>query len=388
MQYNITSEKDYNLVEFVSLMAGMHSRLEPTIHEVAAELPEGTTITAVCYEYDSIDHQGKAVRLSSLMLIPRLGGEFTAPRLFIENRATQAADKSVPTHQWNIGEAHVLTNSVLVSPDLISFGASVHYPICYVHAQMAARHTVDAAIAAQMMLMEYFRLTEKPLPVYNSGHSQGGFDALAVHRYMETEATAEERRMLPLVQSNCASGPYVPDVLMEIVAKREKYLYGAYMVLNAMSHLHYHAEWFDKETTIADFLTPAAQESGLVEMIASKEHSNSELVKTTINTLGTRTAALFQEDVYKEDGHIYGMMQKASEQDRLIDHWKPTLPIYFYHATHDECVPVECMDAVREAWGDLPNVFFEYDDYQDDPMVHRYSGGAFARKVLRSIVKA
>lgn len=378
----IISQTDYTLSDFVRIMGDMHSRLHPTIDDVAARLPQNSTITAIVFHYPTTDHQQQPVTMSALMLIPRMGGSFTAQRLFIENRATQAANKSVPTNQWNIGCAHVLTNSVLVTADLMSFGASVDRPVCYVHAEMAARNTVDAAIVAQRLLIEQLALTTQPLPVVNSGHSQGGFDALAVHRYLETQASAEERRMLPLVQSFCASGPYAPDLLMDIVSKREKYLYGAYMVLNAMSHLVYHAERFDGKTTIDDFLTPAAKQAGIVEMIAKKEHTNVELVKATAAALGTRTAALFVEDVCKADGHIFTMMMKASQQDRLIDGWTPTLPIYFYHATQDECVPVECTRAAEEAWGNCPNVTFEYDPYADDPMAHRYSGGAFARKVL------
>lgn len=379
---SIISQTDYTLSEFVEILSALHPRLLPTLTDVGRRLPDTTRLKAITYHYLSTDHLLQPVTLSALMMIPYVGGTFCAPRLVIENRATQAADKSVPTHQWNIGTAHVLTNSVLISPDLISFGASVDRPVCYCHAAMAARHTVDAAVAAQQLLMGELGLTTKPLPVYNTGHSQGGFDALSVHRYMETQATDEERRMVPLVRSYCASGPYVPDVLTRIVAAQEKYLYGAYMVLNAMSHLCYHAECFDPQLTIDDFLTPAARQLGLAEMIAAKQHSNVELVKTAAGALGTRTSALFQPDVYQPDGRIYAMMMRASVADRLIDGWTPHLPILFYHATYDECVPVACMHAVQEAWGDCPNVTFIEDDAQPDPMVHKYSGGAYHRMIL------
>ncbi|MCQ2335044.1 MAG: hypothetical protein MJZ89_04285 [Paludibacteraceae bacterium] len=384
MTYEIISQHEYSLAEFIERMGSMHSRLLPTLNEIGTTcLPEQTTITAICYEYSSTDLYQSPITLSALMLIPMHGGLCAATELHLENRATQAADKSVPTHQWNIGAAHVLTGRVLVSPDLMSFGASVDRPICYTHARLAARNTVDAVIAAQQMLTMHLGLCASPLPVINSGHSQGGFDALAVHRYMETESNPEEQHWLPLLRSVCASGPYVPDLLMEIVAAKEKYLYGAYMVLNAMSHLCYHADCFEPGVQIADFLTPAAQETGIVEMIAAKQHTNVELVKATAAALGTRTAALFVEDVYRPEGKLYAMMKKASEQDRLIDGWTPRLPIHFYHATHDECVPVECTQAVQAVWGQCPNVTFQYDDYADDPMVHRYSGGFFARSVLK-----
>mgnify|MGYP003290167679 CR=1 FL=1 len=375
----------YSVADFVSIMGEAHPRLLPAISEVAATWPDTAMIRALTYDYATLDEHNQPITMSALMLLPYVDGAMTARTLWLENRATQSADKNVPTRRWNIGEAHVLSNHVLVSPDLMSFGASIDRPICYCHSVLAARNTVDAVLAAENMLLREFALPA-PLPVINSGHSQGGFDALAVHRYMETAATEQERALLPLVRTFCADGPYVPDVLTRIVAARDKYLYGAYMVMNAMSHLVYHNECFTPDITIADFLTPAARELGIAETIARKEEGNSELVKMVIAALGLRTDALFVPEVYQEGGRLYEMLMRCSERERLIDGWEPALPVSFYHAHEDECVPVECMQAVEEAWGHLPNVTFEDDmtPATDIPnrMVHAYSGGVFHRRLL------
>lgn len=378
----ITSQTDFTLDEFVTRMRALHSRLEPTLTEVGQSLPAGTTFTALTFNYSTLDEMGQPITMSSLMVVPMLGGTFSAPRMVLENRATQAADKSVPTRQWNIGTVHALSNSVLVSPDLMSFGASVARPVCYCCAALAVRNSVDAVIAAQQILQHELHLTEAPLPLYNTGHSQGGYDALALHRYLETQASEEELFYLPLVRSYCASGPYAPDVLTDVVGARGKYIYGAYMVLNAMSHLHYHAECFSPDVTIDDFLTPAAKELGLVERIAAKETSNAELVKLTTSAVGTRIDALFVPDAYLPEGRIAQMMQQASKKERQIDGWKPQKPIHFYHARYDECVPVECLYAALEAFADCKNITYEVDDTAPDMFVHRYSGGAFHRQRL------
>ena len=387
-EYSILNTREYTLQEFRDIMNAKHPRLQPTLDEKVDLLPHDITISELVYHYQSSDENGKPIMLSALMLIPKQGGAFTAERLWLENRATQSADKNVPTHNWNIGEVHVLNNMVLVSPDLMSFGASIHKPICYCHAGLAARNSVDAVIAAQHILRD-LGYVNQPLSVYNSGHSQGGFDALSVHRYMETEATEDENVFFPLEHSFCADGPYTPDIQTQIVLSREKYLYGAYMVMNAMSHLHYHSDYFEPGITIDDFLTDAAKELQIASLIEKKEVGNKELVKYVMESLGTRTSNLFVPDAYLPDGKLYDMVMRCSKADRLIDGWMPSKPIYFYHAHYDECVVVECLQAVKMVWGHLPNVMIDDDltpiENIPNKMVHAYSGGVFHRRLLEQV---
>ena len=89
-------------------MNAKHPRLQPTLDEKVDLLPHDITISELVYHYQSSDENGKPIMLSALMLIPKQAGTFTADRLWLENRATQSADKNVPTHNWNIGEVHVL----------------------------------------------------------------------------------------------------------------------------------------------------------------------------------------------------------------------------------------------------------------------------------------
>lgn len=388
MEYVITSEREYSLAEFVDIMSAAHPRLQPTLDEVAATLSANTTITAVCYNYSTKNLQGQAVDQSSLMLIMREDGRFEAEHLWLENRATQSSDNNVPTHKWNIGEVHVLRQHVLVSPDLMGYGASINQPVCYCCGELAARNTVDAVLAAQTILMTHYKLIQRPLPVLNSGHSQGGFDALAVHRYMETKATEEEKRMFPLVKTWCADGPYMPDVVTAVCCGWEKYLFGAYMVLNIMSHMNYHPECFDEDVHVDDFLTEEGRKLGIPDVIAARQVGNKDLVKMVAGVLGTRTAKMFREDAYKPGGRLYSMVMRCSELERQTDGWEPKLPISFYHVHADECVPVEVMQAVERLWGHLPHVTFEDDmtpvEQMPNGMAHAYSGGMFHRRLLEN----
>lgn len=387
MKYHIQSETTYSLTEFLSFMTTSHPRLEPALSEVAATLPPDAAITSVCYHYPSTDLQGQPLMMSSLLLILRQGGELHARHLWLENRATQSSDADVPTRRWNIGAAHVLRHHVLVSPDLMGFGASLDRPLCYCCGELAARNTVDAVLAAQTILMDHYHLIDAPLPVLNSGHSQGGFDALAVHRFMETRATDEEKTLFPLVRTWCADGPYLPDVVTEVGCRWEKYLYGAYMVLNAMSHMNYHPDCFDPDVRIEDFLTDDGLSTGVIEAIRSRQVGNKELVKMVVTPLGTRTARLFREEVYRPEGRLYRMIMRCSQLERQTDGWEPQLPVSFYHVHADECVPVEAMQEVQRLWGHLANVHFEDDltPLMDIPsgMAHAYSGGVFHRRLLQ-----
>lgn len=387
MTYHITSEQEYPLAEFVRIMDSNHSRLQPTLGELAASLPADTTITAVCYNYPTLDLQQQPLEMSSLLLILREGGQFHANHLWLENRATQSSDRDVPTHKWNIGAVHVLRHHVLVSPDLMGFGASIDRPLCYCCGALTARNTVDAVRAAQSLLSEHYHLISSPLPVLNSGHSQGGFDALAVHRYMETEATDEEKSFFPLVHTWCADGPYMPDVLNAICCSWDKYLYGAYSVMNTISHLHYHSECFDPDVRIEDFLTEEGLALGLTELIPKRQTGNKELVKIVISALGMRTSRLLKPEAYLPEGRLYQMIMRCSEAERQTDGWMPRLPITFYHLHADECVPVELMQEVQRLWGHLPHVRFVDDltpiEQIPNRMAHTHSGGEFHRRLLR-----
>lgn len=230
-------------------------------------------------------------------------------------------------------------------------------------------------------------MTENPLPVINAGHSQGGGDALAVHRYMETSASDEERLLFPLERSWCADGPYAPDIVNEIVCRKEKYLYGAYSVMSVMSHHNYHPECFDPNIGVADFLTDEGAATGIIDAILSRKIGNRELINIVISNLGPRTANLFRSDAYLPEGMLYKMIEASSKAERQIDGWRPSLPISFYHLYYDECVPVETMLEVKQLWGELPNVSFveEMTLLDDIPnrMGHAYSGLVFHRNLLR-----
>ncbi len=192
--------------------------------------------------------------------------------------------------------------------------------------------------------------------------------------------------MFPLVRTWCADGPYAPAVVPRVGRSWAKYLYGAYMVLNAMSHMNYHPEFFEPDVRIEDFLTEEGLALHLVEAIASRKVGNKELVKMVVSAIGMRTSRLFREEVYREDGRLYRMIMRCSEAERQIDGWTPTLPIDFYHLHADECVPVEAMHEVKKVWGNLPNVTFEEDmtplESIPNGMAHAWSGGVFHRRLL------
>lgn len=388
MKYEIYQTKEYALAEFVTQMETMHPRLVPAIGEVAAELADDTTITEICYTYSTLDEKQQPVTMSSLLLVLREHGRFDANHLWLENRATQSANKNVPTQKWNIGEAHVLRHHVLVAPDLMSFGASIDRPICYLCGALAARNTVDAVIAAQLILQNDLHLISEPLPVFNSGHSQGGFDALATLRYMETQSTEEERRFVNIERTWCADGPYAPDVVIAVGCRMEKNLYGAYMIMNTMSHMYYHQECYDPEVKIEDFLTEEARALHLPETIRTKEVGNKELVKMVIGAIGMKLARLFTEEVLSENGRLYRMTDRCSKSERQIDDWMPKTPVSFYHLEADECVPVEATQEVEKRWGKLPNVTIEYDAKPlaeiPNGMAHAYSGAVFHQRLLKT----
>ena len=228
-----------------------------------------------------------------------------------------------------------------------------------------------------------------------AGQNKSDYDKKKFHTVLFDKITKISRfckvalKKFPLERSWCASGPYAPDVVNEVVCSRDKYLYGAYSVLNVMSHLNYHPECFAPDIKIEDFLTEEGIRTGIVETIASRKVGNKDLVKIVVDALGTRLSKLFKSEACKRGEQLYDMVDRCAKAERQIDGWSPELPISFYHLHADECVPVESMLEVKRLWGHLPNVTFEDDmtaiDEIPNRMGHAHSGGVFHRRLLNQI---
>ena len=179
-----------------------------------------------------------------------------------------------PSYKPNHSAAFVVTNRVVVQADLIGLGATVDKPINYCCYHLASRNTMDFALVADQMIHSNWLHTgisaDKHLTVSNIGFSQGGYTALAFHKYYETEATDSEKKCIPLVKSWCGSGPYNTLTLMDAAYNKKGYLFPAFHLIGMYSGMKYNPQYLG-DFTLRHFF--AKRKEMLSRSIAKKKIS-------------------------------------------------------------------------------------------------------------------
>lgn len=374
VSYKVTAERTLSKTEFLdSLKSSFISEEDATLF--SKEVPDDMTFDALTVNYASTDQKGQEVTLSGIVIIPKVGGKFTAKGIVLNNRATQISDADVPSHYWNQGTILAAKNYVFVSSDLIGFGASVDRPVNFCCYHLAGKNTLDLVIAAQQILHEKSRglgLGETLMPFYNTGYSQGGYSALAVHRYWECNATPEEKAMAPLQRSFCGAGPYSLNEMMNFHFQNGISLYPPYLVLGLMSVMNYHPELFPGYK-IEDFLAEEAKEMKIVEMIREKKTGNKPMIAYVLGKTGIEHSLdyIFKADAMNPEGKLYKVLSDGVAVENVLEGWVPSQKkITFYHAYMDDCVPSSCTMEAEKAFKTSNMVDFVWNEDEMKPMLH------------------
>ena len=374
VDYKVVAEKTIPRNEFLDSLSSSFESKEAA-KSFAATVPQNMTFESLTVNYTSVDQNGKDVTLSGIVIIPKIGGKFTAGKIALNNRATQLSNSDVPSHNWNCGTIIAARNYVLVSSDLIGFGASVDRPVNFCCNHLAGRNSLDLVIAAQQILHEEQRglgLGGRILPFINTGYSQGGYSALAVHRYWECNATETETQMAPLERSFCGAGPYSLNEMMDFHFGNGTSLYTPYLVLGLMSAMDYHPELFTGYK-IEDFLAPEATEMKLVDKIREKKTGNQALIVYVLLKTGIAHSLdhIFKKEVMTKGTELNNVVSNGIAAENVLTGWIPAKrPIKFYHAYEDDCVPSTCTMAAEKAFKSSTQVDFIWDSSKKALLLH------------------
>lgn len=385
--YEVKKVTEFAATEFMDSLCTVEPEAKNHIGMLATFIPKDLRMKVVDYLYESSNGLGGVEKLSGQLIVPTRSGQVTNESLIIDNRATQIADADVPTNQLNIGSVLCLTGAPVVTADLLGYGATVNTPISYNCRHTAAVNTVDAAVVAQQMLHSKWmglKLSKKALPVYSEGYSQGGYDALAVMRYLETEAEKSVKEQLPLVKTKCGAGAYDQRVFFVTVMKWNDYAYSPYIVTSFISFMNYHKDLFPQDFKVEDVLNEKVRNSELIRRINSKQYADQAIKDYVVDLLDgdVSMSNIFVEDLINPNGTLHNLCLKVAEYESVLDGWKPAGAVDFFHAKNDDCVPVECMYAAQEAFKGCKNVTFEEYDAPAEPGLHSKSYVRFITNIL------
>jgi len=311
-----------------------------------------------------------------------------------ENSEAPSLNTSVMS---DVGITNLLLSgkALVVFPDYEGYGNTSERSHPYLCQEITAKQMVDGILAARDQFLNgrggKFKDGYKTILI---GYSQGGAVAMATHRYLEEGFSGEAplAEELHLAGSICGDGPYNPTAtLKQYIADGRIFMpVVAPLIIKGMCDA---SSYLKGQYSLSDYLSHDFLESGVEDMISSKElttddiqkrltsysftHANAEegfvmYCKATDNSTwkdaGFQSMTADNENKYSwssSDGSRYAPVDrvllpelikfftdgsnatpaftaigKALEENNLTaQSWQPEHPIILFHSVHDEVVP-------------------------------------------------
>ena len=365
--------------------------------------------------YKSIDHTGKDVMLSTLVVWPynNILSDPEANNIIIGCHVTITSNAERPSNYskqditTDVGmlacaakSNHIKSGyeNLVIIPDYQGYGATHGEVHPYLSQDVTARQVLDGVRAGKAFYEEYLgHKLKDDWESISTGYSQGGSVAMAVHRYIEKNNLDEFR----FAGSVCGSGPYDPvATLNKYVTTNEAYMpVSTAMMVYSMckTNPRLMGKYEPK-----DFLSDKFINTGIIKMIEAKtlntDQINDALLEHSaknndnfcmyrksytagfqpyrIDTkdklewmTGNKTSYALVSDCLRPEvfDYLNGNEDPAHKEKMealiaalndnvLHNDWSPTHPIILYHSALDEVVPLENYLECLNSWKGNSNV--------------------------------
>lgn len=324
-------------------------RLSGIANTPLAKLLPDTEIRTDAIQYHSQSPSGEPLEASGIITYPTSG---LFKGVIIGQHHTIGADKEAPSSTMAMIEsALALFGYVVITPDNLGFGSTVHLPQNYLHAESVGRVTADMVFATR----EYLKNRERPIDkeVYVAGYSQGAFSSLAFAR------TAQEKypKDIPIRKVFAGGGPYDPVSMFDLFITEDELSNPATVLLTIVG-LDY-ADQLNLDYTRI-FIEPAL--SNYTDWIISKKYTLSNINKK----IGSkRMDSFIHPDIYlPERNSEFDKLYISLANNRLTE-WTPSFPLILIHGKKDKTVPYlnaeKAYNAFKNAGVDVRLIPTDYD---------------------------
>lgn len=321
----------------------------------------------VKYLYNSVDHEGNPVTLSSVVYWNRykLDGwhDVTPDNICLVEHYTITSDAEAPSNSFPV-EAHITGNSIVVMPDYLGYGYTSNRLHPYLNYELAAENSMDALKAAYAICRDHSQmLVDGSWNLCVLGASQGGSNALAVHKYLDTNPALSAQWRFS--HSCCAAGAY------SLAATFYAYLYWGLldypvvlpMLLKSMiaSYPDVMSKWKEEDFYSEKALEIKAQ---IDAALNDKRHTANEINAIFFdhfNKYGEQYV-LLSDFLSAQALNLESPMMRdlfiCFERNELTKGWTPKHPIKIYHSKEDNVVPYQNAEAVKTAFGSSATLQF------------------------------
>lgn len=318
------------------------------------------------FNYESIDEQGKPVTLSARVCWGKdiIGEEISPKYMLLCPHSTIASDSEAPTKNASLENAMLQGDRLLIMPDYLGYGASKDRVHPYINHDLCTRNSIDALKAGYKVFADMGKVAMHPdWRLYVAGCSQGGANALAIHKWLDTHLDFAQRWRFEY--SYCACGPYSPVVTFQEYFKQEKLdypivlpltlkaMFAAYPeILGKWKEEDFYSETYLKHKSVVDY------------MISSKEYASSAINKEIFKIFPHKGEAgikdgeqiwltdMLNPEVTNPESAMSKALFKCLDKNDLTRGWQPVHPIHLYHGKSDTYVGFANSEAVVAAFPD------------------------------------
>lgn len=354
-------------VEPIPLKEGDYSA---TLNKDAVKNSDGVAIAdEIVVSYVSLAPDMKNLQVVS--------GAITLPKdranmygIVLDNHYTITSDKECPSQAAGTDISHIdMVGGAfcVVSTDYIGYGATKGMMHPYLNHEVCARHSIELAKIAVRILKEEFNITGKMM--FNTGYSQGGGVAMAVHREMEKDPTLASQ--LGFVGTWCGDGPYdVESTTKFYLENADRVSYPVALPLLVEGFLSSAPTSLKGDLEFADFFNSKMTSAGLESWMSKREQTSTQINKRMADVVGGGTlkvSDIFSPEMAVESGALMQKYLQFARTNDMTKGWQPAkYPLRVIHWLDDDVVPV--INAVNaqqglgldsEAVTYVPTIMFE-----------------------------
>ncbi len=321
----------------------------------------------VDFNYESIDEQGKLVTLSARVCwgLDLAGQEISPKYMALCPHSTIGSDSEAPTKDGLLENALLQGDRLLIMPDYLGYGASKDRVHPYINHDLCTRNSIDALKAGYKVFADMGKVTMDPdWRLYVIGCSQGGANALAIHKWLDTHLDFAQRWRFEY--SYCACGPHSPVITFQEYFKQEKLDYPVVLPLTLKAMFAAYPEilgqWKEEDFYSKTYLK---HKNVIDYMISSKEYTgnaiNNEIFKIFPHKGETGIkdgkqvwlTDILNPEVMNSNSAMSKALFECLDKNDLTKGWHPVHPIHLYHGKSDTIVSFANSEAVMAAFPDM-----------------------------------
>lgn len=320
----------------------------------------------ITYQYTSTNVKGEPITLSAVAFwlgyfADGVWNNLSPENICLMEHYTITSDAETPSNTFAL-EMFMTGNTLTIMPDYIGYGVTKELPHPYLNHDVCAINSIDALTAGYDLFNDNVECGMlQGWKLYLAGASQGAANAIAVHKYMDTNS--ELAAKWNFASSNCSSGPYSPVVTIDKYLTDGKVAYPVVfpLVMKTMfdSYPEIMGDFTEEMVYSQNYL---AVKGEIDAMIASKAYNTVAINQVFIEKVRkTVDANLADDEIYLCDILCPDMLNKESsickalyrclEKNDLTKGWTPVHPMKLHYSSKDAVVPQENSLAILEAFG-------------------------------------